>query len=200
MDTVLADLLKSISMEAIKIIGPATVAALVAYKTTRVQYELKLKEVEKNQEFSAKQALFDYYKNRQVKISESYDQLRSILGSAMGAAAAIEDNREEDDAAPRIVAVVDMINSYVALAPFDVSITERDYRAKNLDTTEEFQKLIEYKTRIKHLKKSTEFDIVRANVLILLELYSFLDHCNQALMEHQMQALFLNYIKNDAYK
>lgn len=198
MDTVLADLLKSISMEAIKIIGPATVAALVAYKTTRVQYELKLKEVEKNQEFSAKQALFDYYKNRQVKISESYNQLRSILGSAMGAAAAIEKNREEDEAEPRIIAIVEMINPYVALAPFDVSITARDYITRNLDSTEEFQKLVEYKNEVKYLKKSKEFDIVKANVLFLLELYSFLEHCNQALMEHQMQTLFLNYMKNDA--
>jgi len=191
-DIALADLIKSISLEAIKIIGPASVAAYATYKATKVQYELKLKEIEQNQRFSAKQVLFDYYKNRQTKISESYNQLSSTLGTAMGAAA-IEEHRKEGDAPSKVIAVVDIVNSYVALAPFDVSITARDYKLNNMESSEEFQKLTEYSKKVDSLETSTEFDIVRANVLLLLELYSFLERCNQALMERQMEKLFSKY-------
>jgi hypothetical protein len=195
MDIALADLIKTISMEAIKIIGPASIATYATYKATKVQYELKLKEIEHNHEFAAKQVLFDYYKSRQTKMSESYNQLSSTLGTAMGAAAAIEEHRKEGEAPSKVIAVVDIVNSYVALAPFDLSITARDYKVNDMESSEEYQKITEYTKRVEGLQTSTQFEIVRGNVVLLLELYSFLERCNQSLIERQMEKLFSKYCK-----
>ena len=66
MDPVLANLIRDISFEGIKILGPAAIASIVAYKSASAQYKAKLAELTRQHEFNARQHLFDYYKQQAV--------------------------------------------------------------------------------------------------------------------------------------
>jgi hypothetical protein len=63
----LLQLIETVYLESLKIIGPAIIAAYAAHKATKLQYETKLLELEKGHEFKARENLHSYYKERQAK-------------------------------------------------------------------------------------------------------------------------------------
>ena len=46
--------------DAIKILGPAGIAAYATYRASKIQIDIKLKELDKTHEFTARQSLFQY--------------------------------------------------------------------------------------------------------------------------------------------
>ncbi len=50
----LLNLIQTISLEAIKILGPAVIAAYATYRATTIQFESKLNELDKTNEFHAR--------------------------------------------------------------------------------------------------------------------------------------------------
>lgn len=54
MPSELLNLIQSISLEAIKISGPAAIAAYATYRATAIQFESKLNELDKTNEFHAR--------------------------------------------------------------------------------------------------------------------------------------------------
>ena len=53
MPSELLNLIQTDSIEAIKILGPAVIAAYATYRATAIQFESKLKELDKTNEFHA---------------------------------------------------------------------------------------------------------------------------------------------------
>lgn len=51
MSTEVIALIQTVSMEAIKVLGPAIVAAYAAYRAAFVQFKLKLQELEQGHQF-----------------------------------------------------------------------------------------------------------------------------------------------------
>jgi hypothetical protein len=86
MDPEFLRVVESVLLDGIKILGPALIAAIATYKGMKAQSELKLQERFKDHEFRAREHLFDYYKNRQVNLSKSHDELAESLGSLLGQA------------------------------------------------------------------------------------------------------------------
>ena len=54
MPSELLNLIQFISLEAIKISGPAAIAAYATYRATAIQFESKLRELDKTNEFYAR--------------------------------------------------------------------------------------------------------------------------------------------------
>lgn len=54
MPSELLNLIQSVSLEAIKISGPAVIAAYATYRATAIQFESKLTELDKTNEFHAR--------------------------------------------------------------------------------------------------------------------------------------------------
>ena len=54
MPSELLNLIQTVSLEAIKILGPAVIAAYATYRATAIQFESKLKELDKTNEFHAR--------------------------------------------------------------------------------------------------------------------------------------------------
>lgn len=193
MDPLQIDLIKTVSLEAIKILGPAVVAALTGYWAARLQYVSKLKELERSNEFNARQQLFDYYKNQQAKLAERHKELADGLGQVLAFAAVADD----DEKNTKIVkAFMGTVSTYISIVPFDIDMTRRDMKTKGLEATDEYQKLGEYHDSSLNLKSGESFETTQANVYILFEIYSFLERCNQLLLERQMEGLFSKYMKN----
>ena len=197
MDPNLIDLAKTVSLEAIKILGPAVVAAFTGYWAARLQFVSRLKELERSHEFNARQHLFDYYKNRQAKLEEGHKALSEGLGRVLGVSAAAQLHGESGDFSKIVSAFTGMVDVYLGIVPFDIDLTRRDMKAKGLDAMEEFQRLTEYRETSSKLKPASGkgLEVIQANVYILLEIYSFLVRCNQLLLEQQIEGLFSKYMK-----
>ncbi len=54
MPSELLNLIQTVSLEAIKILGPAVIAAYATYRATAIQFESKLRELDKTNEFHAR--------------------------------------------------------------------------------------------------------------------------------------------------
>lgn len=187
-------LIEVVSIDAIKILGPAVVAALATYKATKAQYEAKLQELTKGHEFKAREHLFDYYKGRQVKLSKSHEELSNALGQALGFSAATTDLDPSDNINDMANACFGIVKLYLGQAPFEINTTLRDFESKNIQETPEYEKLNSYIGLLNTLSPSNnrlEFEKI---VFSLLEIYSFLERCNQVLLEKEMKGLFNKYV------
>jgi len=193
MDPTLAELLNSLIGDALKIIGPAVIAALATFKATKVQYELKLKEIESSHGFKAREALVDHYKQQAQRFDEAYDSLNNTLGQLLGVSASMAEGKETlDELTSSMAGIADM---YIAMAPFDVKIALRDLKEQKLDNTEEFIKLQEYKEKASTLKATRVPEELQNNIYSLLEMYSFLSRCNTLTFETKVNLIFTKYVK-----
>lgn len=195
MDTVLASLLETTIIEALKILGPAIVAALATYKATKIQYDLKLKEIDKAQGFKARENLVEHYKNQKSRVDEGYQSLSNLLGQALGMAvgALNEDDDEIDDISATMVGVADM---YIGMAPFDLETTLRDMKAVDLADTSEYEKLESYVKPASELNATRNLGVLKSNIYLLLEVYAFMGRCNQMMLEKQIHSLFEGYVED----
>jgi len=194
MDPILAELIKAVLLDVVKIIGPALIASIATYKVTKIQYDLKLKELKSSQSFKAKETLLEHYKYQKDKINEGYNSLTSSLAQILGFAFENNDNKEEiDDLVSAGVSASDM---YISMAPFDIKITLRDMEASNLSDIAEYEKLISYEEKSKKLKITRNISELKDTIYLLIEVYSFLGRCNQIMLENQIQNLFQGYLKS----
>jgi len=181
MDPILAELIKAVLLDVVKIIGPALIASIATYKVTKIQYDLKLKELKSSQSFKAKETLLEH-------------SLTSSLAQILGFAFENNDNKEEiDDLVSAGVSASDM---YISMAPFDIKITLRDMEASNLSDIAEYEKLISYEEKSKKLKITRNISELKDTIYLLIEVYSFLGRCNQIMLENQIQNLFQGYLKS----
>ncbi len=171
MDPVLAELIKAVLLDAVKIIGPALIASIATYKVTKIQYDLKLKELESSQSFKAREALLEHYKYQKGKINEGYNSLTSLFAQILGFAIENNDNKEEiDDLVSAGVGASDM---YIGMAPFDIQIALRDMEANNLSDIAEYKKLASYEKKSKELKITRNIEELKDTIYLLIEVYSF---------------------------
>ncbi len=196
MDPEIANLIKTISIDAIKILGPAIIAAFATYKATKMQYEIRLAELTKGHEFKAREHLFDYYKDRQIKLSKSHEELNNALGQLLGMAAASQEHDEEDSINEMVDSFSGISNLYAELAPFEINTVLRDFESKDLNSTDEYTKLKSYIGKLEDIQDQRTYSNVKNNVYILLEVYSFLERCNQMLLEAQIKRIFSKYVGN----
>ena len=194
MDPVLAELLNSIGLEAIKVVGPAAIAAFAAYKAASLQFKATLAQLREANEFSARQYLFDYYKERQKRLSESHNELTTSLGQVLGVNAAVPEG-DLDFSIQKMIDTFDAIaHLYLGAAPFEISLTVRDMKAKGLDDLEEYVELESTKHTLGGLELEADFDSKRNVVISLLGVYGQLERCNQLLLEKEMDSLFSKYV------
>lgn len=194
MDPVLAELINSIGLEAIKIVGPAAVAAFAAYKAASLQFKATLTQLREGNEFSARQYLFDYYKDRQKRLSESHNELTTSLGQVLGVNAAAREDVFDVNIQKMIDTFDSIASLYLDAAPFEISMTVRDMNAKGLDNLEEYLILQSTKQALEGLVVGEDFNSKKAAVISLLKVYGQLERCNQLLLEKEMDSLFSKYV------
>ncbi|MFL0804253.1 MAG: hypothetical protein K6L81_11085 [Agarilytica sp.] len=192
MDPVLADLIQSVSSDALKILGPAIIAALATYKATKAQYELKIREMEESHGFKAREALLQHYKDQKSKVDEGYNTISETIAGSLGMVTGTGEDSSFSEMAETIIGISDM---YVGIAQFDIETTLRDMVTANVSDSSEYTKLESYLDPAKNLKTTRNVTEFKKNTYFLLDLYSFLGRCNQMLLEIQTKKLFSGYVK-----
>ncbi|MFP1680282.1 hypothetical protein ACLD02_16410 [Alloalcanivorax sp. C16-2] len=157
MDPAITELLH----DALKILGPALVTGFVGYKAASLQFRATLEKIREGNEFSARQHLFDYYKERQKRFSDSYANLLNQLGQILGINAATFGTDLDESTS----AIVDTFNAQVRLhlgaAPFELALLLRDMKSKKLDKTEEFKDLEDKRNSLETLELADDYPVTR---------------------------------------
>lgn len=188
-----ASLLQTVLLEAIKILGPAIVAAYAAYKAASVQLDVKLHEVAKANEFKAREAIFLHLKERLVHIEQKNEKLNEELGRMLGVAAGYHEGSGTEP-----VEYVDIMSRSVhaaaRLAPVEISATLNDMRMSSLTSSEEFKALSGRQDFQIDTFEPYSYPKLKSNVLSLIETYDLLGMCNRLLLQKQMERAFSPYI------
>lgn len=193
MDTATTEMIKTITSDAIKILGPAIIAALATYKATQRQFEVQLKELEQTHEFGAREHLFKYYKDRQVQLAKDYEQLNRSLGELIGFATGYSAVGQKEEDIEFLSTIMQFANMYARTTPVEIETTTHDMERNGLKDTEDYKKLLAYSKSLQNLNNEVTLHALRRNVFIIVEAYHFLQHCNQALLQKQMEKVFTKY-------
>jgi hypothetical protein len=194
MEPATIELIKTIATDAIKIPGSASIAAWATYRASKAQFELKLKELESTHQFTAREHLFRYYKERQTQLAQDYAKLKKSLEGDLGFVAGFTESLgDENSGLVKIMA--EYVEFYSTIAPAEIDVTMRDMEKNDLAKTSDYDKLKSYKDKISNLNTQKTFRTLQKNVFVILEVYHFLQHCNQMLLQAQMERMFGKYLE-----
>lgn len=192
MDAATVELIQTVATDAIKILGPAIIAAFATYKATQAQFEIKLQELEKAHEFGAREHLFRYYKDRQIQLSKEYEQLNHSLGNTLGYATGYVTGAEEEQS-EFLATLAEYVEMYSKITPTEIDTTARDMEQNGLKETDDYKKLVAYVEPLRHLDSGKTLQALRKNIFAITDAYHFLQHCNQLLLQKQMTKVFTKY-------
>jgi hypothetical protein len=195
MDAALAQLLETVGIETIKVIGPAIVAAIVAYKVASLQFKATLRQLREANEFSARQHLFDYYKERQKRFSEGYSSLINSLSQILGTNTAVSDDELDGSLKAMLDTFSSLAQLYLSATPFEIKLVLRDMKAKKLNELDEYKDLEEKQLNLSGLSLGKDFESKRTAVFFMIEVYGALERCNQLLLEREIDGLFGKYVQ-----
>lgn len=188
MDVEIVNAIKEVLLEAVKVIGPAIVAGIAAYKAASIQYKLKLQELDKSNQFKAAEKLFELRKEWHKSIASGHKELKSELVQLQGMIAAGKGNSELMDTISSVVRV------YENRLPFALSKIERDFCELSEEYTIERDDLIKAKELYNNLPEPTDNAIEYINALIAI--YSAVNNCNALILAQDLQNTMLQFSKD----
>ena len=193
MEPATIELIKVVATDAVKILGPAGIAAYATYQAAKAQFEIKLKELEKTHEFGAREHLFRFYKERQQKLSKDYERLSESLCHSLGYVAGYTENGERCTDSSMLKTFGETVEIFSKIAPIEIDVTARDMKRNDLSNSEDYSRLSNYKKKITALSTEKTFEALKKNIFLILELYHFLMMINQMLLQHQIDKVFVKY-------
>lgn len=186
--------LQSVFIEAVKIVGPATVAAYAAYKAATIQVVIKLRELDNHNQFRARELLFSHLRQKLTHIDQQVEKLNRELGELLGFAASRQEAPDFGKSDEFISLMSAAIESIARLAPLEVSALLNDMRTSSLTTSAEYGELASRQNALRSLEAAPSYANLRQNVLTLLELYSLMGTCTRLLLEGEMHRVLGPYV------
>jgi hypothetical protein len=191
MDAELYKLTLDVISDAIKILGPASITGFLVYKQSKAQLDLKIKELDKNNEFKAREKIFDFHKGKLKDVQSSIDSLSSELGQFLGMSAADQDDELKFN---------NFINRHIANniknLPFEIDHVYKELKVYPSDFERELVRIKEELDKAKTLVVPTSPQMVQSTITDLLSIYGFLAHCVRGIIEKDAMLTFKPYIKN----
>jgi hypothetical protein len=175
--------------DAVKILGPAIITAIVGYKIGKSQLLMKIKELNKNNEFKAREKIFEFHKEKLVKMDESIKNLNEGLGHLVGMTLADLDDKMH---------LSSFVNKYIVVyingLPFYLKQTYDELKKYSDEFNHELELLLDYKKRAEHISKPENPEDVQTTIVELIEIHSFANHCNRILIEKEALEIFKPYM------
>ncbi len=186
METEIVLALKEVALDFIKIVGPATVAALATYKTAAYQYKQKITEIEKKDQFKAAEMVFEIQKKSFEDVTSGYKSITNNIFSLSGTLMGDEDLEEVNPYLKKIIEV------YTHKLPFAFRKTHREFSVYKDQYKEEYEELLKAEESFNNLgvidiKKHLDY------VIKLEYIYSTLSHCSQIIISEKMNATLSKY-------
>jgi len=180
--------------DAIKILGPAAIAAFVGYKAAIVQMNSKLKELENNHEFEARKHLFNYYKEQKHRLEKDSQRVIGEIGELSGFLAGSTAEREEENGA-MLQRIADVVRNESRRLLQEVIIAKKELEKNTLNGTAEYNKLDAYAEEVRSFKHENVLSIIQNNLFTISVIYNHLYYCNHLILEKEGDKIFNKYLK-----
>ena len=184
---------KDILLDAIKILGPAIITAIVGYKYGKLQVTLKLKEMDKAHEFGAREHLFNYYKERSKSLLERQGQLNASLNELMGIATGVTLAAKEMSS-EFLQTMSETVRDLSSTDKMGLYITKKDMKKNKLHEIPEFNEIDLYAKEVENLSQDNTLSALRKNITTLLEINTHLYYCQQLMLEKTGGEIFKKYL------
>ncbi len=176
---------KDILSDAVKILLPSAITAIVVYKIAKARMNVKMKEMNKTREFDSQEQLFNYYKERSRRLLKKHDKLNESLSRLMGFAIGYSSVAEKD-AIEFLKRVGGTIRNFSRIALMDSRITKKEMEKNGLNDISEFSELDSYIDEVRKIDPSDNLPALQKNIVTLIEIYSHLHYCQQLMLEKQV--------------
>lgn len=179
--------LQPIVLDAVKILGPAVVAAYAAYKAASVQVEIKLRELESQNSFRARELVFNHLREKLANIEKEAQKYDNELGKILGVAAAKFEASSDDQPTEYVKILVSTLKVSLTTAPSEARSLLAQMRLAGLETTEECKQLINWDNNFREVEVAMSYAGLRNVILILVETYQIMGACTRKLLDHQIE-------------
>ena len=180
-----------IATEAVKILGPAWITAFVGIKIGKLQLDSKIKEIEKNNEFKAREHLFKYAKDWQSEMDKRCGDLMNTLETIDGLVS-IDDTNEIG----MHEFLLNRFNMYLKEAPYNIEIALREMEPIKSKYGLEFDRLFDYKEKVKNIKRADSLENLRSGIILLTEIYGHLSRCAYFTSHEEAMKALKPYLKD----
>jgi hypothetical protein len=182
--------------DAIKILGPATVTGIVGYLAARLQLVTKLKEIGRNQQFRAREHLFEFSIEMDRERRKTYDKIVEGMGQFMGIINTTQmagDLLDENQQKTQIETISQVARSIVKPTQRDLQVVQRKMKRYGLDQTNEFSEISSYLSQLTDMSIEETFPGLLQAFLAFTEIYGHIDDCHEILMEKKRDEIFRSY-------
>ncbi|MFC7298496.1 hypothetical protein [Herminiimonas aquatilis] len=189
------NLIQTVSLEAIKILGPASIAAYVAYKAAAVQLNAKLLELDKGNQFKARESVFSHLKERLLHIDQQTEKLNAEIGHMIGYAAGYRAGDSSPDGQDFALLMGGLMHSVAKHAPLEITVLLNDMQMSGLTSSEEFKTLSERQKTLISFSQNPTYEEMKSHAFQLLETYNLLGGCTRLLIQKQMEKVYAPYLR-----
>ena len=190
MDPELYKMSMEVLSDAIKILGPAIITAVVGYTAGQRQMELKIEEVNKSNEFKARDKIFEFHKEKIASCDNSIGSLNSALLEYAGLTLA-----DKDDELSLSSFVGRHLTLHIQGLPFQLEHINDELITCKDKLPKECEKMDRYMQSCLKLKAPESYDEIQESIMELLEIYSFASHCIRMMIEFEALEIFSPYTK-----
>ena len=177
--------------DSIKILGPAIITAIVGYKAGQFQLKQRVEELKRNNEFNARDKIFEFHKEKLAKVDESISNLSEGLGRFSGMALA---EREDDLMFTTFVARY--LTSYIKVLPFQLNHINDELIKYADEMPREVELISKYLEEAPRIESPSDPEAVQSTIVKLLEIYGSCSHCLRSLIEKEALDIFEPYTSN----
>lgn len=193
----LVGLIQTIALEAIKILGPAAIAAYATYRATAIQFEIKLKELERTNEFSARDRIYTHLKERLTKVDQDSSKLNEEIGRMLGFVVGATGGDAPNPSMSEFIELMGAFAESIARkVPVEISGLLDDMRSAGLENSSEFSALKEYEGFAFNRQGQIAYAEIKKLLFLLVEIHNTMGLCMRRLISQKMGKAFSGYAKD----
>lgn len=168
---------------AVKILGPALITGLVGYFSARIQFAARLKELDKNNEFKAREYFFRHYKERQKLAASGAAQEINRLSKLMSGLKLGRYDEADEESLQNVRAFIAMNSE-----PYMIMVFHK------LEGKPQLVKLLAARDNVDVLASNNQNRPTVEYIAALIEFLQVFDLCVDLIAEENMKYIFGKYI------
>ena len=182
------------------ILGPAAITGYLGYKMGKRQIELKLHELDKQNEFGARKSLFDHYKDMRKEANEIWSKLQNTIGQFIALAGDTIKDIDADIHKDHIDFIVKFIESYKKNTPEYIKWVKGQMEKLDLTGYAQYSELEKFQELASNIVIDRDTESIKNNLFVLHEGYSHLQICYDLILQEKAEQLFGPYVDIEILK
>jgi hypothetical protein len=186
--------ISSVAIEAIKILGPAGIAAWAGFKAGEGQARARLSELEEQNRFKAKEHMFAYYQGVCTRLQNDMNAIGKTMGEIV---VDLEPPEDEEEAAEQAQALQFLRRLFATLSnnvPCEVEMLKAAFPAEGRAQNPYFQRLEAAISKTDWTKIPDTAPVLLDRAHDLFEVYTYLMICAQILLGRKSEELFAPHV------